>query len=305
MSDHDCLAHSTALPAGAGGADTQAARAKGFHRFEVGDLQVSAVFDGATRLPFDQLMTGASPAEIRRKLAKGGVASPTDTPVNTYLVDTGERRILVDAGAGRNFGGDCGKLHAHLKAAGYEAGDIDAVVLTHMHPDHVGGLVRHGRIAFPKAELFVSQADLDYWFDEAREAQAPRGRKKIFKQSKAGVTPYLEREKVRPFAPGEILPGVTAIAAPGHTAGHSLLRFESAGEAIVFFGDLAHSAKVQMPDPSVAIELDSDPSEAVVTRKAWFARFAREAALVAGAHMTFPGVGRVGPKGDAFEWLPA
>ena len=306
MSHDSCLAHSTALPTGASGASLNAARACGFHRIALGDLWITAVFDGSTRLPFDELMTGAAPGEIERTLVASGTPSPVDTPVNTYLIDTGTHRILIDAGAGSNFGTDCGKLLGNLQAAGYSPDDIDVVLLTHMHPDHVGGLVCDGKTVFANADLLINRADLDYWFDAELEAQAPEERQKIFRQTKTGVAPYLERKKVRAFEAGdEVLPGIIAIPAPGHTAGHTLLRVVSAGDVIVFFGDQQHSAAVQMSNPAIAIKLDSDQREAIASRKAWFARFARENTLVAGAHMTFPGVGHVGLKGTGFEWLPS
>ncbi len=158
---------------------------------------------------------------------------------------------------------------------------------------------------FRNADLFVGKIDVDYWFDANQESKANDERKHIFEQSKTGVRPYLENRRVRTFNDGEeILPGIWTILAPGHTAGHTMYRIESNEHAIVFFGDLVHSAEVQMPDPSVAIKLDSDEVKAIASRKEWLQQFARDNTLVAGAHVSFPGFGHVSQNASGFVWLP-
>ncbi len=122
--------------------------ARGYHRIELGDLQVTTLFDGSTPLPLDKLLTRAAPGEVEQRLADKGLQAPVETAINTYLIDTGERCVLIDAGAGTNFGPECGKLVENLTAAGYNPEQVDAVLLTHIHPDHTGGLVKEGRLCF-------------------------------------------------------------------------------------------------------------------------------------------------------------
>ena len=303
MSPDECVHRSVGLRpsaeryAGASGT-------KSFHQIRLGELRIIALFDGATPLPFDKLLTGAAPGEVETRLAASGLTSPVDTCVNTFLIEGGGRLILIDAGAGGNLPG-CGRLATSLVAAGYHPDQVDTILLTHIHPDHVGGLISSQGLAFQNASLLTTTADLEYWFSPEEAARAAPERKKIFEQSKAGVLPYLERDRVRAFTLGdELLPGITTIPAPGHAAGHVLVRVESGEAAMVFFGDLAHLAAVQMADPLVAITLDSDQEVAVATRLNWFERFATENTLVAGAHMPFPGIGHIARNGAGYEWLP-
>ena len=151
----------------------------------------------------------------------------------------------------------------------------------------------------------MSQADLDYWFDVGTKAQADAEHKKMIEESQLGLRPYLAAGRIKPFVGGEALSsGVTTIAAPGHTVGHTLFRIESKGEVIVLFGDIVHSGDVQMPHPDVAISLDSDAATAVAVRRKVLADYARGRTLIGGSHLSFPGLGHVRQEGKGFVWLP-
>lgn len=295
-----------ALVTGRARAEAEPLKARGFYKVVIAaDLAVTAIYDGAAPLPVDTLLTGTTPERIRQHLAEAKSPSPVGISVNAFLVEVGGRRVLIDAGAGGNFGSDCGRLAANLVAAGIAPDGVDAVLLTHIHPDHTGGLAGTAGAAFANADLFVSRIDREYWFDPAEIARATGARRKMFDEGTAGVVPYLRAGRLRTFVGGDrILPGVTTIAAPGHTAGHTMYRVESGGQSIVFFGDLVHSAEVQMLEPSVAIKLDSDEPQAIASRRAWLPRFADEGVLTAGAHTFFPGLGHVVRNGDTFAWLP-
>ena len=285
--------------------DAESIRNRGFHRLVVGDFAATAIYDGEAPLPIDKLLTGTTAADARQLLAEGQSPSPVGISVNAYLVELGDRRIVIDTGAGSNFSSACGRFAAGLKASGYTPESVSDVLLTHIHPDHTGGLVGTAGMVFSKARVFVNKIDMEYWFDPIERASATGKRKKMFDEGTAGVEPYLQRDRVATFDAGsEILLGVHAIAAPGHTAGHTMYRVESDGHTIVFFGDLVHSAEVQMLDPSVAIKLDSDESQAVATRKRWLPQFADEGTLTAGAHTFFPGFGHVVRNGPGFAWHP-
>lgn len=286
-------------------ADAESVKARGFHEITIGSLSVIAIYDGEAPLPLDKLLTGTSPEEARQHLAEGQSPSPVGISVNAFVVKIGEQRLLIDSGAGTNFGTACGRLAVTLKASGCPPESITSILLTHIHPDHTGGLADENGIVFPNAKVYVNRIDIDYWFNPAEKDKATGKRKKMFEEGTAGVTPYFQSGHVATFEGGdEILQNVRTIAAPGHTAGHTMYRVESDGNSIVFFGDLVHSAELQMLDPSVAIQLDSDEAQAVETRQTWLPRFADDGTLTAGAHTFFPGFGHVVRNGSSFAWKP-
>lgn len=140
----------------------------GYLHVMVGKFEITAISDGTLDLPVDQLLS--QPAEeTKAELSRSFLADPTETSVNAYLVNTGEKLILVDTGAGQLFGPTLGKLAANIRAAGYQLDQIDDIVLTHLHPDHVGGLMADGKMVFPKATIHADKDDTDYWLSPAEQ----------------------------------------------------------------------------------------------------------------------------------------
>ncbi len=280
-------------------------QAAGFYRMMLGRCEITVLLDGTDPFPLEKLLIDNDPHEVHRTLEQSGLAACVETSINTYLINTGDHLILVDAGAGQFFGDHCGRQLINLAAAGYAPEQVDTILLTHIHPDHTGGLAKDGRMTFPNATIHVSQADLDYWFDAANEAEADAEHKKMIEESQLGLRPYIAAERIKPFIGGDALSsGITTIPAPGHTIGHTLFRIESNGEVIVLFGDVVHSGDVQMPHPGVAIKLDSDAVAATVVRRKVLADFARDRTLIGGSHLSFPGLGHVRQEGKGFVWLP-
>ena len=280
-------------------------QAPGWYRIMLGDFEITALSDGTLELPVDQLLTNTTPAKTREALARAFQKAPVETSVNAYLVNTGTKLVLVDAGTGGLFGPTLGKLVANLKAAGYQPEQVDDIVITHMHADHVGGLVNGDQLVFPNATLHADQRDADYWLSAANMEKAPEDAKGFFKGAMASVGPYVKAGKFKSFTDdGEIVPGVRARTARGHTPGHSTYVVESRGQKLVFWGDLMHVAAVQFPDPAVTIRFDVDPRAAAVQRKRAYAEAAKEGYLVAGAHLAFPGIGRLRSLGAGFVFVP-
>ncbi|MCS4504936.1 MBL fold metallo-hydrolase [Arhodomonas aquaeolei] len=295
------LAFAQAAPAATPTPDT---RNPGYYHVQVGAFQVTALSDGTVELPMDKLLH-APEDEVRAALKAHFLSAPTETSVNGYLINTGDELVLVDTGAGSLFGPTLGNLVDSLETAGYRPAQVDEVYLTHMHPDHLGGLTRDGERVFPNAVVRADRDDSAYWLDPANMEKAPEGQKGMFKGAMASLKPYREAGAFEPFDDGtELAPGIHAQPAPGHTPGHTTYRLESDGEAMVLWGDLMHAAAVQFDHPEVAIDFDSDPEQAIASREAAYEKAAETGVLVAGAHLPFPGIGHIRADGQGYEWFP-
>ena len=280
-------------------------QAPGFHRLMVGDFEVTALSDGTVALPVDKILTNTTPAKVAAAFKKAGLALPAETSVNGYLVNTGAKLVLVDTGAAGLFGPTLGNLLANLKAAGYEPEQVDEIYITHMHPDHVGGLMAGDKLVFPNAVVRADQKDVDFWLSKKNFAAAPESAKGFFQGAMASLNPYVDAGKFKPFdGDTELVPGIRSHAAHGHTAGHNTYIVESQGQKLVMWGDLMHVAAVQFADPKVTIQFDTDPKAAAAARQAAYAEAAKSGYLVAGAHLSFPGIGRVRAEGQGYAWMP-
>jgi glyoxylase-like metal-dependent hydrolase (beta-lactamase superfamily II) len=193
--------------------------APGYYRFMLGNFEVTALSDGTVDLPVDQLLHEPA-AKTVAALNHAFQKTPQETSDNAYLINTGKRLILIDSGAGDLFGPTLGKLMGNLKASGYSAADVDDILLTHMHPDHVGGLVKNKVIQFPNAIVHAERDEGDYWLSETNLVKAPDASKAFFKDAMAELDPYVKAGKFRPFK-GDValLPGVSSYTSFGHTPG--------------------------------------------------------------------------------------
>ncbi|APR02905.1 MBL fold metallo-hydrolase [Thauera chlorobenzoica] len=281
----------------------------GFFHQALGGHTVTALYDGYVRLA-PQLLQGLEAKEIQTLLARSFQAGEdgVQTAVNAYLVHDGNNLILVDAGAARCFGPSMGHLVDNLRAAGYRPEEVDTVLLTHLHPDHVCGLVSaEGQAVFSRATVWGAKQDADYWLDPGAAATAPEARRAFFGMARAALAPYVEQGRFRTFAKGETetLPGgIGVVPTPGHTPGHVSYLLQSGAERLLIWGDIIHAHGVQFARPVVSIEFDVDPAQAVRSRAAILARAANEGWWVAGAHLPFPGLGRVRPEATGYAWVP-
>lgn len=296
-----------AAPALAAAPQTRA-QAPGYYRFQLGDFEITALFDGAIDLD-TQLLKNTSPAELDPLLARMFVGNPKmATAVNAYLVNTGKELVLLDTGMGAHRGAALGHIAANLKAAGHDPAQVDLVLLTHLHGDHVGGLTdAKGKALFPRARVLTAAEESGYWFSAKARAAAPERALPAFDFAARMAAPYQAGGRFATFAQGaELAPGVRALSAFGHTPGHTAFMVESRGQKLLVWGDLVHAYAVQFARPGVAIEFDVDMAAAVAARQALFKLAAGEKLLVAGMHLPFPGLGRVRAEGDgAYAWVPA
>jgi glyoxylase-like metal-dependent hydrolase (beta-lactamase superfamily II) len=277
-------------------------QAPGYYRTMLGADEITVLSDGTAPRDVDKIMS--KPDEIRQIMANDHQALPIDLSINAFLINTGSKLILVDTGAGELFGAGAGKLVANMRAAGYQPEQVDAILLTHIHADHSGGLSIGGKLVFPNAYVYVDKHDPEFWLSAAAEAKNP-SKKTTFAQSHATVDPYVKAGKLRPFdGATELFPGIRSVPAHGHTPGHTAYMVESKGQKLLLWGDTIHLAEVQFADPDVSIEYDADHDAAIASRKALLAEAASQGYLVGGAHISFPGLGHVHSDTKGYGWVP-
>ncbi|KVD46934.1 MBL fold metallo-hydrolase [Burkholderia sp. ABCPW 11] len=273
-------------------------QAPGYHRALVGDFEVTALSDGTAQMSVMKLLQG-DPDRIAEALKRNYLGVQVETSYNAFLINTGSRLVLIDSGAGKTLVPGTGHLIASLHAAGYGPEQVDEVYITHMHPDHVGGLTADGRPTYPNAIVRVSQRDADYWLSDA-SIRAPSDRtRSVAKTAVASFSPYLRAGNVKTFDGDRVLiPGIRALSAYGHTPGHTTYLVESRGETLLLWGDTVHVASVQFEDPSITITYDYNNVEAAQQRLKIFADAAHNGWLVGGAHLAFPGLGHLRTDGE-------
>jgi len=282
-------------------------QAPGYFRLAVGDYEVTALFDGYNDLS-PKLLQGMSQSQIRALLARRSIESPgVQTAFNAFLVNTGTQLILIDTGAGQCIGATAGQLSANMQAAGYKPEQVDTILLTHLHLDHVCGLVdAEKKPLFANATVYAAKAEADYWLDPAALAKAPAGAKEFFKIAQDSTAPYVAAGRFKTFAAGQSpLPGlVEATLEAGHTPGSTTYRLTSQQQSIVFMGDLVHNLAVQFLHPEVSICFDVNSQQAIASRQAVFSAAAASKTWVTAAHLPFPGIGHIAAEGKHFQWVP-
>jgi glyoxylase-like metal-dependent hydrolase (beta-lactamase superfamily II) len=300
------LAAGTSLTAGGAhaAAPQEKSQAPGYYRMMLGDFEITALCDGTFPLKVSEVITGIAPKDLDAALARSFLSGTIEESVNGFLINTGSKLVLIDTGAGVYFGPTVGKLLASLKASGYRPDQVDEIYITHMHGDHIGGLVLDGKAAFPKAVVRASQKEADYWLSKANRDAAPKDAREGFDQAMSAFQPYISAGRFKPFTDdATLVPGVRAVAAPGHTPGHTVYLAESKGQTVVFWGDTMHVAALQFPDPSLTDIYDADAAAGIAQRKKIFAEIAEHGYWVAGAHLSFPGIGHLRSSGTGYTYV--
>lgn len=277
------------------------AQVPGFFRRKLGAFEVTAVLDGDIALEL-KLYSGDA-AETAKLSKQSYQPSPPRSHVNAFAVNTGDRLYLVDSGSGAFLGSSLGRVAENLVLSGINPDQVDAILLTHLHPDHFGGLTMEGRPVFKNADVYVAEADAKFWLSTEMADKAPADFKPFFQMAAAAIKPYAHRLKPIPTN-GEIATGVSALSLPGHTVGHSGFLFASEKQQMLVWGDIVHNAALQFARPEWTLACDSDQPRAAAARKRAFDMAAAERLLVAGMHLPFPGLGFVERTDSAYRYHP-
>ncbi|WP_207866946.1 MBL fold metallo-hydrolase [Pseudomonas sp. 58(2021)] len=264
---------------------------------QVGEFSITAISDGYLGASLDFLANIAPTEALRLQLA-AGISEPASIHINCYLVRGRGRTILIDAGAG-GFNQWGGELLANLALAGVQPGDIDTILLTHAHPDHIGGLLNAaGEMAFANAELVLHQRELAFWEDDGHLGQASERARGNFLFARTVFERY--RKNLRPFTANDVLPGISAIPLPGHTVGHCGYRFESAAGSLLVWGDIVHFPQIQIARPDVTIAFDQDPLLSAATRTRLLDVASSDNLMVAGMHIGTFGFAHIKRFGNTY-----
>jgi glyoxylase-like metal-dependent hydrolase (beta-lactamase superfamily II) len=276
-----------------------------FYRFKLGTIEITVVSDGTLAFPAETLW--GDRAEDARGLLTSTFqpSSPVGLQINTILVNTGDKLVLIDAGCGVDkFQKTTGGLIGNLAAAGYAPGDIDMILLTHAHFDHLWGISDHenASLVFPSAELVASETEVAFWSDPELPAKVSAKQQPLVTQANLKLaSPRLRLIK----AGAEVAPGVTTFDTAGHTPGHISVHISSGREEMLLTGDVVVDSAISFLHPEWAFGFDLDVPLATKARTAFLDRAAADKTLVGSYHLPFPGFGHVVREGSGYRWLPA
>lgn len=264
----------------------------------VGDYQVTALSDGNMSVSLG-ILSGIDPAQADERQRAAGVADPQALHINAYLICGRGRTILVDSGTGgRNNAG--GQLPARLRQLGIAPADVDTILLTHGHPDHIGGLLdADGEAVYKNARLYLHPREIAYWQDDVlmmRASERVQGNFALFRRTLAGY-----EGRVNLLTGDEVFPGIHPVWLPGHTPGHSGFRIDAGEKPLLIWGDIVHFPHIQSALPAVAVAFDADPAEAADTRRRILAQAAGEQWLIAGMHLASAGFARLEAVDDGYR----
>jgi len=289
-----------------------ATQAPGFYRYKVGAYECTSINDGARSFPLPDTFVKNVPKEEVLAAAEAAYMPKgmVTVPFNPQLINTGSKLVLIDCGNGiatyEPTKGAVGRTMQNLAAAGVDPKSIDVVLISHLHPDHTNGIrAADGSMAFPNAEIMVPAKDWEFWMSEENAAKAQSNEmmknyfanvKKIYAGIESKVTKY-DWSK-------EVAPGITSVAAPGHTPGHTAFVIASGGSKVLIQSDVTNIPEFFLRNPDWHVAYDADPVMAQETRHKFYDMAAAEKAMVIGFHFTFPSIGHVEKDGTKYRLVP-
>lgn len=276
----------------------------GVLRWNLGDLTVTVMNDGWFEAGIE-LATGIPTEEAARLQAEGFRPAKPRVMLNSFLVTgPGRKPLLIDFGYGAFAPvGTLGRSANAFATTGVAAEEVETILVSHLHPDHVGGVVADdGSARFPNAEIVLHEDEAAHWLPDEALAKAPEEAKPYFENARKAVGAYGDR--LRLHRGGEVAPGITAIFLPGHTPGHCGFRIESAGKSLLMWTDIVHLPAIQFANPDAGVGFDVDGDAARETRKRVLEEVSRERTLIAGSHLEFPAIGYVVREGSGYRFVP-
>lgn len=280
-------------------------QAPGFYRYKVGDIEVTAINDGFAQRPLEGFVRNAELSQVQQAMQEAflpGNALPIT--FNTLVLNNGGRLTLIDTGNGDMGAPTSGRWMANFRAAGFDPAQVNTVVISHFHGDHINGLrLKDGTAVFPNAEVMVPAAEWTFWMDDARMNQALEGMKGAFQGARRVFGPIANNVK-RYEMDKEVVPGLTAVAAPGHTPGHTVYMLSSGNGKLMIMSDTTNHPALFVRNPDWAAVFDMDPDQARATRRRLLDMAASERAQVAFYHAPFPGTGHIAKDGNGFRFVP-
>lgn len=280
-------------------------QAPGFYRHRVGDLVVTRILDGQFQRPTEGFVSNARTEEVDEALRDAFMPPGAVTiPLTFIAVQGGGRTVLIDTGTGGKAGPTANHGARNMAAAGLDPAQVDMVVISHFHPDHIGGLTSgDGKAAFAKAEILVPEAEWAFWMDEGAMSRAPEAMQGVFQLVRTTFSAYGDR--VRPYGANAEVAGLQAGAAPGHTPGHTVFTIASGDQQLMVLSDITNHPALFVRNPGWHAIFDMDPAQAEQSRRRVLDRAAADRVPVAGYHYPFPGIGHIRQREAGYEFEPA
>ena len=298
-----------------GRAQSPVQREAGFYRFKLGAFEIVTLNDCTIPYPTSTIV-GLAPAQIDSGLAEWSLASPVGMTYSAFLVNTGTMVVLIDAGTGGKMSDNpgfhgCDQMLINMRRAGYDPARVDEIYISHIGPDHVGGLTTGTERTFPNAIVRAADDEIGEYIDSARaraaidRASDRKAEQEWFDFQRSLFEPYRRAGRVRTFTGDvDLVPGVRALATHGHSPGHTSYIVASRGDTLIMTGDLLHWAAVQFAHPEASTVFDSDQQAAATQRKRVLEIAAKHGYWIAGSHLPFPGIGHVKAANGRYYWVP-
>jgi glyoxylase-like metal-dependent hydrolase (beta-lactamase superfamily II) len=282
-------------------------QAPGFFRFKLGDLEVTTLLDGVVNRDITPALVPNVPLDdvLKAMEAQFIPTKPGQSFFTQTVVNTGSKLILIDTGFNNNGAATTGQLGANMAAAGIDPKQIDTVLVSHFHPDHIQGLrTKEGQLVYPNAEIIVPQPDIDFYLDDARMNAAPEAARGAFIVARRVFAPIIANTPRLTWGK-EAAPGVIAIQSNGHTPGHTSFVISSGDKSLLIVGDAANDPRLFARNPDWHLGFDADKAQAVASRRKLLDMAAAEKMQLVFYHAAFPATGFVSRAGNGFDWHPA
>ena len=280
-------------------------QAPGFYRYKVGDVEVTAIHDGFAPRPLDGLVRNADINDVKQAMADAFLSTDA-LPITftTLALRAGGRLILIDTGNGDSGAPTTGRWMANFRAAGFDPAQVNTVIISHFHPDHINGLrLKDGTAVFPNAEVMAPAPEWAFWMDDGRMTQAPEAQRGNFQNVRRVFGP-MAKDVNRYEAGQELAPGVTAVAAPGHTPGHTVYAVSSGNGKLLVVSDITNHPALFARHPDWQAVFDMDGNQARDTRRRMLGMAATERTQVSFYHAPFPATGHIAKAGNGYEFVP-